>query len=221
MNITIPLIVGAAAVDSINPCAIAVLVFLIVYLLAMKNRKKMLQIGLIYVFFVFLTYLCAGLGLLSFIQSAHITKFIYYLAAGLSIILGLINVKDAILKNPKPLLAISEARHATLQKYIQKASLPAAIILGILVAMFELPCTGGVYLAILSLLATRETLIQAVFYLIVYNLIFVLPLVAILLAAYYGLSLEKIENWRKGSKRALRLIIGLALVGLGVLMLFL
>lgn len=221
MNITIPLIIGSAAIDSINPCAIAVLVFLIVYLLAMKSRKKMLQIGLIYVFFVFLTYLLAGLGLFGFIQSVHITKFIYYLAAAFSIILGLINIKDAILKNPKPLLAISEARHATIQKYIQKASLPAAIVLGILVAMFELPCTGGVYFAILSLLARNDTLIQAIFYLVIYNLIFVLPLVAILLAAYYGLSPEKIENWRQGSKRALRFIIGLALVGIGTIMLIL
>lgn len=220
-NLTIPLVCGAAALDSINPCAIAVLVFLIVYLLTLKGRRKMLQIGCLYIAVVFAVYFLAGLGLLSFIQNAHIAKLIYYLAAALAIILGVINIKDVILKNPTPLLAISDARHAVLQKYIQKASGPATIILGALVAMFELPCTGGVYLVILSLLAKQETIFQAGFYLTLYNFIFVLPLIFLLLLAYYGLPTEKIEKWRQSKKRWLRLLIGLLLVGLGIGMLIL
>ncbi len=220
MNITIPLIVGSAIIDSINPCAFAVLIFLIMYLMAIKNKKKMLQIGLIYIFMVFLVYFLTGLGLLSFIQSIHITKYVYYFTAGLAIVLGLINLKDVFWSGKGMTLAIPESKKKVLQKYIQKATIPAAIILGVLVALFELPCTGGVYLAILSLLADKNTWIQAFFYILFYNLIFVLPLLVILFLVYFGLSAEKIEKWRQQKKKWMRLAIGLVLIGLGVLMFF-
>jgi len=218
MDITIPLIVGSAAIDSINPCAFAVLIFLILYLLAVKDKKKMLQIGLVYIFVVYVVYLAAGLGLLSFIQSFTLTKFFYYFTAGLSIILGLINLKDYFWYGKGITLAIPDGQKERLNKYIKKATLPAAIILGVLVAFFELPCTGGVYLAIISLLASRDTWFTVFIYLVFYNIIFILPLLIILFSAYKGLSPEKIERWRQGKKRGMRLAIGLVLVALGVLM---
>ncbi|MFH0988153.1 MAG: cytochrome c biogenesis protein CcdA [Parcubacteria group bacterium] len=221
MNISIPLILGAAVVDSINPCAFGVLILLIFYLLTFRNRKTMLLIGALYVATVYAVYLLAGMGLLGFVESIGITRAIYIIAAWLAIIFGLINVKDFFVKNPKPLLAIPESRKALIEKYVHKASGPAAIILGVLVAMFELPCTGGVYLAILSLLAKQESFINALFYLLLYNLIFVLPLIIILFAAYFGLSPETLEKWRQGKRLWLRLVVGLALVLMGVGMLIL
>ncbi|KKQ80166.1 MAG: Cytochrome c biogenesis protein, transmembrane region [Parcubacteria group bacterium GW2011_GWC2_38_7] len=218
MDITIPLIVGSAVVDSINPCAFAVLIFLILYLITVKNKKKMLQIGLVYISVVFLVYLAAGLGLLSFIQSFTLTKFFYYFTAGLSIVLGLINIKDYFWYGKGISLAIPASQKARLDKYVKKATLPAAIILGVLVAFFELPCTGGVYLAIISLLASRETWMSAFAYLFFYNLIFIAPLLIILLLAYKGLSPEKIEKWRQSQKKTMRLAIGLVLISLGLLM---
>lgn len=219
MQISIPLIIGAAVVDSINPCAFAVLILLVFYLLTIRNRRAMLIVGLIYVFTIFLVYLLAGLGLLGFVTSINATRAIYFIAAWLAIIFGLINVKDFFVKNPKPLLAIPESRKALIKEYVYKASGPAAIILGVLVAAFELPCTGGVYLAILSLLAKQETFINALFYLLLYNLFFVLPLIIILFASYFGMSPERLEKWRQGNRLWLRLIVGLALILMGAGML--
>lgn len=220
-QVTIPLIVGSAAIDSINPCAFAVLIFLILYLMTVKNRRHMLYIGLVYIFIVFLVYFLAGLGLLSFIQSVHVTKYFYYFTAVLSIILGLLNLKEVVWSDKGLTLGIPESKKVLLQKYIRKATLPAAIILGVLVALFELPCTGGVYLAILALLASQNTWLSAVIYLLIYNFIFVLPLLIILFAVYFGLSPEKVDAWRKEQKKWMRLAIGLVLVALGVIMLFL
>ncbi len=219
-NITVPLIIGSAAIDSLNPCAFAVLIFLILYLMSVKNKRKMLLIGLVYISIVFLVYLLSGLGLLSFIQSVHITKVFYYLTACLSIVLGLINLKEIIWAGKGFTLAIPDSKKAILNKYIKKATLPAAIILGVLVALFELPCTGGVYLAILSLLAEKHSWLSALVYLIIYNLIFVLPLLIILFAVYFGLSPEKVNEWRKENKKWMRLCIGLFLIALGAIMLF-
>lgn len=221
LGITIPLIVGSAAVDSINPCAFAVLIFLILYLMTMKSRRYMLLIGLLYIAVIFIVYYLAGLGLLSFIHSIALTKLFYYVAAVLAIIFGLINVKDFFWYGKGISLAIPENKKEILKKYIMKASIPAAIVLGVLVALFELPCTGGVYLAIISLLADKETWFQAAMYLVLYNLIFVLPLIVILFAVYFGLPPEKVEKWRQEQKKWMRLAIGLVLIGLGALMLVL
>jgi cytochrome c biogenesis protein CcdA len=220
MEISIPLIVGSAIVDSVNPCAIAVLVFLILYLIAVKDKKKMLTIGLVYVSVVFIVYYAAGLGLLGFVKSIHITKLFYYFTAILSIVLGLINLKDFFWEGKGFSLAIPESKKPLLQKYIRKATLPAAIILGALVALFELPCTGGVYLVILSLLAEKNTLVQAVFYLFIYNLVFVSPLLLILFGVYYGLPPEKVEAWRKEKRRWMHLAIAILLLALGASMFF-
>ncbi|MEK7159820.1 MAG: GAP family protein [Patescibacteria group bacterium] len=218
-NITLPLIVGSAAIDSINPCAFAVLIFLILYLVTVKNRRHMLLVGLTYIGIIFTVYFLSGIGLLSLIQSIHITRLFYNLTAVLAIGLGLLNLKEVIWEGKGITLAIPESKKALIQKYIRKATFPAAMILGLLVALFELPCTGGVYLAILALLAEQNTWWQAVVYLLIYNLIFVLPLLAILFAVYFGLSPEKVELWRREQKRWMRLAIGTVLIVLGVVML--
>jgi len=218
-SITLPLIIGTAAVDSINPCAFAVLIFLILYLMAVKDKKRMLVIGLVYVFIVYLAYFLAGLGLLSFIQSIHVTKFFYNFTAALSILLGLYSLKEAFWHGHGLSLGIPESKKSLLQKFIKQATIPAAVILGLLVALFELPCTGGVYLAVLSLLADKNTWWQAFGYLLIYNFIFVLPLLVILLAVYFGLPPEKVEAWRQEKKKWMKLAIGAVLIVLGVVML--
>jgi len=219
MDITIPLIVGSAVIDSINPCAFAVLVFLILYLMTVKNKQKMLIFGLVYIFMIFLVYFVAGLGLLSFVQSVSLTKFFYSFTAGLAIVLGLINLKDFFWYGKGITLKIPDSQKQRLNKYIRKATLPATIILGVLVAMFELPCTGGVYLAIISLLAAKHTWWSAFFNLLVYNVIFVLPLIVILLAVYKGLPPEKVDKWRQEKKKWMKLSVGLVLIALGIFML--
>jgi len=84
--------------------------------------------------------------------------------------------------------------------------------------MFELPCTGGIYLAILSLISDRMAVAEGIPLLFLYNIFFVLPLVLILCAVAFGLPLESVDRWRQEHRRAVRVIMGLVLVGLGVLL---
>jgi cytochrome c biogenesis protein CcdA len=85
--------------------------------------------------------------------------------------------------------------------------------------MVELLCTGGVYLAILGLIGDRMTLAEGIPYLLLYNLIFVLPLILILLVIYWGGTPERMEAFRMGSRRGVRLLMGFIMVALGVAML--
>ncbi|HLD30803.1 MAG TPA: cytochrome c biogenesis protein CcdA [Patescibacteria group bacterium] len=218
-DLTIPAIIGGALIDSVNPCAFAVLIFLLSYLLAIGSPKLILKVGLVYIATVFLVYFLAGLGILKVLTFFGIAPIIYTIAAVILIFVGLVNVKDFFWYGKGFTLAIPESKKPLIQKYIHKASIPAAIVLGFLVSAFELPCTGGIYLAVLSLLANSETQVWGVPYLLLYNFIFVLPLFIILGFVYFGFSANKMEGLREEKKKWLRLLLGLGALALGVLML--
>lgn len=218
-ELTVPVIITAALVDSINPCAFAVLIFLLVYLTSLNAKRRILKVGFTFIFTVFIVYFLSGLGLFTVIQTTGMTRTVYILAAAIAIIAGLINVKDFFWYGKGITLAIPKSGKPLIEKYIQQSTIPATIILGVLVSLFELPCTGGVYLAILSLLSSKMTMMEGIPYLLLYNLIFILPLVIIVLIVYKGISPEKIEKWRLEKRKWMRLIMGLVMIALGVIML--
>jgi len=86
--------------------------------------------------------------------------------------------------------------------------------------MFELPCTGGIYLSIISMISMKSNMSQALGYLFVYNIAFVLPLLIILILVTFGLPPERVNEWRLEQRRALRGIIGLVLIGFAVFILY-
>jgi len=116
-------------------------------------------------------------------------------------------------------LKIPESKKPLLESYIKKASVPAAAILGFLVSAFELPCTGGIYLAILGLLAGSSKNTANILYLLLYNLIFVLPLFVILAVVSLDVAPEKLESLRVEKRKWLKLVMGLVMVGVGLIVL--
>jgi len=218
-SFTLPLVVTCALIDSVNPCAFAVLIFLLLSIITLESRRRVLAVGGAYIAAVFIFYLLSGIGLFSFVQQFGVSQILFRAAALLAIILGLVNVIDVIRKNEGFILAIPASKKGVIEQYIRDASLPGALILGILVGIFELPCTGGIYLAILGLMSTTFTFSEGLPYLILYNFIFVLPLIAILLIVSFGFSPETVNSWRAENRRILRLGIGLAMIAIGVVML--
>ena len=219
VDLTVPAIVIAAIIDSINPCAFAVLIFLLAYLTSLGERRRVLAVGITYIATVFAVYFVAGLGLLTVVQQLGYSGIVFTIAAVIAILAGIINIAEVLLKREIFTLAIPASQKASIDEYVKRASIPSAIILGGIVSMVELPCTGGVYLAILGLIGERMTLLDGIPYLLLYNLIFVLPLILILLVVYWGGTPEKMEAYRTGSRRWVRLLIGLMMVALGVAML--
>lgn len=218
VELTIPTILTAAIIDSINPCAIAVMVFLLTYLISIGAKRRMLKLGSVYISVVFITYFLSGLGLLAFVQMLNLGSPIYLFAAVVAIIVGIINLKDFFWYGKGFTLQIPESRKPSINKYIKMSTFPATIILGFLVSLYELPCTGGVYIAILGLLA--RTGVSAVPVLLLYNFFFVLPLIVILVVVYKGASAESIAKWKDEKKKYMKLISGLFMLALGVWMLW-
>lgn len=211
-EIPLILIIGAGLLDGINPCAFAVLVILLVYLMTQKSRKSMISAGLVYTTAVFIFYYLSGVGIFTIVQTTGMTTS-FSLAAGIiALLAGILMIKDSLFPGERPSLAIPASQNGLINRIMKKATLPAAFILGILVGMFELPCTGGIYLSIISMISLKTDLHQALGYLAVYNAAFIIPLLVILTLVTVGLPPERVNEFRIEQRRLLRGIIGVVLL---------
>lgn len=214
-----PVVISTAVLDSINPCAIGVLVILVSTLLELyEDKKKMLQVGLIYILVVFLTYLIAGFGLLLFIQKLNIGHVVNWIVGIIIILLGLIEVKDFFWYGKGISLSIPKKHAKKIMHKIQNITISGSIFLGIFVAAVELPCTGGPYLGIMTVLAKLGFSWSVFWMLFVYNFIFVLPLIIIVLLVYFGISHTHIKEWKENKKKWMRLFMGLIMIALGIIL---
>src|SRR3989344_4687893 len=216
----LPLVSITALVDSINPCAFSILLLTIAFLLSIgRMRTNILKIGAVYIFGVFTAYILIGLGILQALHIFNTPHFMGKLGALLLILLGLINLIGEIFPNSPIRLRIPKFSHTLIARVMERATVPAAFALGILVGLCEFPCTGGPYLMILGLLHDNVTYLKGVGYLLIYNLIFVLPLVIILALASRKYLLDKVEAWQNKEKRLMRLGGGIAMIILGIIIL--
>lgn len=210
----------SALIDSINPCAITILLLMIGLMFSMqKSRKAILAMGFFYILAVYVTYFLIGLGFLKVVVLFNIADLVAYIAVAILLIIGLINIKDYFFPSflPKLNLRISLDSRQLISDWIFKASIPAIIVVGFLVAITEFPCSGGVYFAILGLLAVKTTFWQGFSYLLFYNLIFVLPLIIIYLVTTNRMVAEKMVNSIEGLGKKSQLFMGIAMIILAII----
>jgi len=196
----------AALVDGLNPCAFATLILFISYL-ALTGRKgrEVLLVGLAFALGVFLTYLLVGLGLLKFLAALPflkaIGKWIYGGTAVLCLVLAGLSLADYFKARQGRAEEMSLRLPLRLRRWINRVIresmgtgtiVVTSLVSGFVVSLIELACTGQVYLpTIVFVLSVPEMRSQALAYLVLYNLIFVLPLVVVFVLAYFGTSSEK------------------------------
>ena len=216
---TLGTVLVTALIDSINPCAIGVLILLVSIMIAFKTKKEMLFYGLMYVLAVFVTYVLAGFGILYFLSSIplFVSEYISIVVGSLIIIAGLIEIKDFFWYGQGISLAIPPERAKQIHEMTKKVTLPGVLFLGAFVAGVELPCTGAPYLAILLLLSQNFNF-AAFLMLILYNLIFVLPLIVILLMVNFGFKIQNIKRWKQNNRAYMSLATGIILILLGWLL---
>lgn len=229
-QLTLGIIIAAALADSINPCVFGVLIFLLAYMIAVfKNKTKMLIAGLVYITMVYVTYFLIGIGIFTLAYTAGLAKPFYWFAASVAIIAGLFEVKDYFWYGKGFSLQMLPGAAERIKKYSKAMetmetkhpalSLAVAAFLGVFVVFVELPCTGAPYLAILGMLS-KGVYAQGIPLLLLYNLIFILPLIVIVGLVYFGYTSKTLEKWRKEHRGLMRLIIGLFLLALGFYMIW-
>lgn len=212
----LPLVVVAALVDSINPCAFSILLVTIAFLFSVgKQRSGVLELGSSYVLGIFLVYALIGLGLLQAMHLFHTPHFMGKVGAALLILLGVIALLNHYVPQFPVRLGVPKAVHTRIALLMEKASIPSAFVLGGLVGICEFPCSGGPYVMVLGLLHDRGTFASGLGYLFLYNLVFVLPLIVILLIASDRTLTDKVREWKTRENSRMRVVGGLSMVGLG------
>ncbi|MDD4894216.1 MAG: hypothetical protein PHW54_02755 [Candidatus Omnitrophica bacterium] len=242
-------IVVAGLGDGINPCAFTVIVFFISYLALQGYRKRELVIiGLSFISSVFLTYFLIGLGIFNIVYSLEkfslVTKVFNICVGVFSVMLGLITVYDIfklqktgqteglILQLPR---AVKNRIHSIIGLHYRKPRGPeedvvnqhslklivTAFVTGFLVSFLELVCTGQLYLPTINfVLKTTPLKLQALSYLVLYNLMFIVPLFIIFIFALLGVSSEQFSRILKKNLLGIKIIMAVLFLALGVLLLW-
>jgi cytochrome c biogenesis protein CcdA len=227
----------AGFIDGLNPCAFATIVFLVSYLAFLgKQSTEILKYGIIFTFGVFIAYLIAGTGLMAGFRQLSgfpmITKGIYLAIAIFAFILGIISFYDYILfrrgemakmKLQLP-MALKKRIHGIIRKQTRssKAGFAATFVLGFVIAGTEVICTGQLYLPTIGYIMTIPKLrAYAFFNLVLYNIMFIIPLVGIFVAAFFGVTSEKMAAVTKEHTGTVKLLTALLFIGLGVFLFFL
>ena len=219
---TLITVIATAAVDAINPCAIGVLILMISTVLGGGGSlKRLMTLGSVYTGAVFITYLAAGLGLTYFFSSIplSVVEYISIAVALLIMVAALIEIKDYFWYGEGVSLAIPVRFAKIIHSMSYKTTMYGVALLGAFVSAVELPCTGAPYLAIITVLSQNFNF-TAFLLLILYNIIFVSPLLVILLLVLSGVQVQNIKMWKQANRAIMRLATGLLLVGLSWLLIF-
>jgi len=221
-------VVSLALVDAVNPCEFAVLILLLLTIMTsnISKKRKILYSGLMFTLAIFLLYFAYGLFLVNIFKLIPgvdiIRTIIYKVIAAFALFLAFMQLKDYF--NYRPGTTGTEmpmAFRPRVQRLISKVTSPSgAFVVGVIVSVFLIPCTIGPYV-ILGNLLSYGSLLAALPVLLLYNVIFILPMLAITLIIYFGVTeVQKVGEWKQKNIKYFHLIAGIILFILGVLMLF-
>ena len=206
----------AGLVEGMNPCALATLVFFISYLTMVgRTRKEIFWVGMGFTGTGFITHLLLGFGILSFVQHLSFlplfSRIVYLITFLFSLFLGIFSLYDYIqLKRGRPskmtlqvpnslkkrIHRIIRTREGELEAGKEVKStrfLLAAMVIGFIVTLLQSTCTSQVYLPTILFVSNIPSLRDsAIFYLILYNIVYILPLVAIFGIVYWGTTSEQL-----------------------------
>jgi len=232
---SIGVIILAGLLDGINPCAFTTIIFFISMLAYLgKSKHQLVVVGIGFTVSVFITYLLLGLGLLgvakSFLVSQGISRIVTYIVALLAFVLAGWSFLDFInfmrTKSAKSMtLGLPKSIKTKIHKVIRdgigtRGLIAGSLSVGAFVALLESICTGQVYLPIIMFVAkSSELRMTAIAYLTLYNLMFILPLVIVLIITYFGVKSETMGNFFGRHLAASKLIMTLLFLGLGILLL--
>ena len=216
----LPAVIVTGLLDSVNPCAFAVILLLLAFLFTLrKSRSHILKLGFVYVGMIFLVYFAIGLGILQAVRFSNDPHFVARAGAWLLIGLGVINLIEYLFPNFPIKLHMPKIAGARTNALIKQATLPTTMLAGLLVGLCTFPCSGGIYVSIITLLNAKTTLAWGVSYLALYNIMFVLPLIVILLLVSNRMAAKTWARWEREHSLKIRLWYGVIMVSLGAAML--
>ncbi|MBF0252830.1 MAG: hypothetical protein HQL29_03345 [Candidatus Omnitrophica bacterium] len=244
------IIIGVGFIDGLNPCAFTVIIFFMSFMALQGYKKKeLVGIGISFIFAVFITYLLIGLGAFGFLYRLNrfwlLVKIINYSIGVFSIIFGILAAYDFFKflstgKTEGMLLQLPKGIKNQIHKVIRlfgrvtnrttgiraerKSSIKvivSALLTGFLVSLLEAVCTGQAYLPTISfILKTSPLKLKAAGYLLLYNFMFVVPLLIIFVFAVLGVTTERFSGFFKKYLLPIKFIMAILFFGFGVFLIW-
>ncbi len=235
----------AALVDGFNPCAFATIIFFVSYLtLSQRPRRELLIVGLGFMLGVFVAYFSVGLGAMSLLRLANrvriVAQILYGIFAATCFVFAALSLYDYTQARQGKLqdmkLRLPDRLRDNIKRRIRKTTSQGeqtigsstgfiafaglAFASGLFISLVELACTGQVYLPTLSfVVGIPEMRTKATLYLLLYNVIFVLPLFIVLLLAVYGITQDRFQQFLSRNVARTKLVMAVLFVLLGILLL--
>ena len=225
-GLTVPMVLASGVADGFNPCAFALLVLFATYTLTLVNavtsdgsptleaRRRLLGAGSLYVGAVWVTYFIIGLGLLSFLGWLGQDHFVARAAAVLAPVMGLWMLKDVLVPGWGPSMMAPAGTHGRMQRAMERGGLGGMLVAGVLVGICTVPCSGAIYLDIVAVLHASGGGTTGIALLALYNLAFIVPLVALLLAVSSRRVLGQLGRWNRSNSPWIKAGLALAVLAM-------
>jgi cytochrome c biogenesis protein CcdA len=213
-------VIAAGLIDGLNPCAFATIILFISYL-AISGRKgrEILTVGGAFTLGVFLAYLLVGIGLWRLLQSldflASLGRWVYLVTGVICLVLAIFSILDYRKARRGELgdmaLSLPHSMRMRINKVIRqsrraRAYVWAAFITGLAVSIIELACTGQVYLpTIIFVMGVPELRVRAFLYLLLYNLMFIVPLIVVFILAFRGTTSKQLTQFLQSRAATVKL----------------
>lgn len=209
----------AALADSINPCAFAVMLILMWSILSRyKSYKKLFLSWFLFILAIFISYVAMWLWLYKALASSSNTFYLKLFVWILWVLVGLFNIKDYFWYWKWFVFEVPISWRPKMHSLIKSVVSPIwAFGIGILVSLFLLPCTSWPYITVLWYLASNSSTITSwwLFYLLIYNIIFILPMFVILfIVSLWFKSIDELNRIRNDNIPLIHLIVWLLMLWL-------
>ena len=233
-GLSLPILaITLGGIDSFNPCAFFILIFLLNLLIYAKSRKRMLLVGGIFIFFSGLLYMLFMFIMYEtfiHLQTAENVTILTMIAGAIVLPMGILNIKDFFFFKKGASLSIPDSKKPKLYKQMRNlvknpklsATLIGTIVLAATVNFYELLCTLGLPFAFIDQLSKYSLSPDSsptsyYIYILLYNIVYVIPLIIIVCIFAYTLGRRKLTEWHG---QIMKLEAGIMLSCFGALFLY-
>ena len=224
-EVSLPLVtLTLGLLDSINPCAFFVLLFLLTLMAHAHSRMRMLTVGVVFVCFSGLIYFFFMAAWLNLFLATGGIRFVTLLAGLVALLIGAFNIKDYFLFHKGPSLSIPEkvkpGLYHRVRGLVKATGYPSLLcgtaLLAIAANSYELLCTAGFPMVFTRILTLQELPTwQYYTYLACYNVVYVIPLLVIVIIFAVTLGAHQLTE-KQG--RWLKLVSGVMMADMGVVL---
>ena len=220
------ILVPAAIWDSINPCEFAIMFILLQTVLRnQKSRGRVILVGLSFILSIFLSYFLMWLWLYTALTSiSWATETLKIIAWILWIVIWLANLKDYFWYWKYFKMEVPNSWRPKMRKIIKWITSPIwAFWIWILISLFLLPCTSWPYITIIGLLSSESEQINLwwYIYLLVYNIIFIIPMFIIMYLVAFGVKdIAELKEMKELNVEKMHLVTWIIMLALWIYVLY-